>query len=350
MTRLADTLKLTVHFAERERTDGRFLADVLLDLYARRGIATSIMLRGISSFGPRNIMRTDESLSMSEDLPAVVSAVDAPETIEGLVDDVVAATERGLITLERAAAVGGALPAVDHTVKLTVYLGRQQRAGRRAGYQVAGEIFRTAGFASATAFLGVDGTIEGQRRRARFFSRNVDVPMMVTAVGTPEQASACRDELGAALDDPLLTQERAQLCKRDGQVLERPRAMADIDDQGVPRFQKLTVITSEDSRYHGVAIHRALVRRLRESRTVSGATALRGLWGFHGDHMPDGDHMFRLSRHVPVAMTVVDTPQAISHSFDIVDELTDGHGLVICETVPALLAVDHDGRRGGLRL
>lgn len=346
MTPLTDTLKLTVHFAERERTDGRYLADALLDLYADRGVATSIMLRGISSFGPRNIVRSDESLSLSEDLPVVVSAVDAPGAIDALVDEVAALTGRGLITLERARAVGGTLPDLDHTVKLTVYLGRQQRAGRLPGYQAACEIFRRHGFASATTLLGVDGTVAGHRRRAHFFSRNGDVPTMIAAIGTPEQAGACRDELARELGDPLLTLERAQLCKRDGQVLEHP--LTGTADTAA--FQKLTVVTSEDSRYRGIAIHRALVRRLRESGEVSGATVLRGLWGFHGDHLPHGDRMFRLGRSVPVVTVVVDTPEAISRSFAIADELTDGHGLVLCETVPAVLAVDRETRRGNLHL
>lgn len=348
MTPLTDTLKLTVHFAERERTDGRYLADALLDLYADRGVATSIMLRGISSFGPRNIVRSDESLSLSEDLPVVISAVDAPGVIDALVDEVAALTGRGLITVERARAVGGPLPDLDHTVKLTVYLGRQQRAGRRPGYQAACEIFRRHGFASATTLLGVDGTIDGERRRARFFSRNGAVPTMVAAIGTPDQAAECRDELAHELDDPLLTLERAQLCKRDGQVLERPAPLTgNADTAG---FQKLTVITSEDSRYRGTAIHRALVRRLRESGVVSGATVLRGLWGFHGDHLPHGDRMFRLGRSVPVVTIVVDTPEAIARSFAIADELTDGHGLVLCATVPAVLAVNQGTRRGNLHL
>jgi hypothetical protein len=42
-----DCLKLTSYFGERQRTAGSgFAADALLDLYGRRGIATSILLRG----------------------------------------------------------------------------------------------------------------------------------------------------------------------------------------------------------------------------------------------------------------------------------------------------------------
>ena len=67
------------YLAERERAGGRFLADAMLDLFGARGVATSVMLRGIASFGPRNIVRTDESLSLSEDLPVTIAAVDTPE-------------------------------------------------------------------------------------------------------------------------------------------------------------------------------------------------------------------------------------------------------------------------------
>ena len=47
-------LKLTAYFAERQRAagGGRFLADSMFDLFSARDIATSVMLRGIASFGP----------------------------------------------------------------------------------------------------------------------------------------------------------------------------------------------------------------------------------------------------------------------------------------------------------
>ena len=105
-------LKLTAYFGERQRAvaDVRrpgFLADAMLDLFDTRDIAASVMLRGIASFGPRHVLRTDESLSLSEDPPVAIAAVDVEAKISGLVDDVVAMTGRGLVTLERARLVGG---------------------------------------------------------------------------------------------------------------------------------------------------------------------------------------------------------------------------------------------------
>jgi PII-like signaling protein len=108
-------LKLTTYFGERQRAiadhAGRagFLADAMLNLFGAREVATSVMLRGIASFGPRHVLRTDESLSLSEDPPVAIAAVDVESKINGLVDDVVAMTGRGLVTLERARLGGDAI-------------------------------------------------------------------------------------------------------------------------------------------------------------------------------------------------------------------------------------------------
>ena len=46
-----DCLKLTVYFGERERAGGAFLADALVDLFARHDFQTSVLLRGAEGFG-----------------------------------------------------------------------------------------------------------------------------------------------------------------------------------------------------------------------------------------------------------------------------------------------------------
>jgi PII-like signaling protein len=206
------------------------------------------------------------------------------------------------------------------------------------------------GFAGASVLLGVDGTTHGERRRARFFSRNVDVPVMIIGIGTGARVEAAIGELHALLDRPLLTVERAQVCKRDGALLARPVPLPATDSEGRMLWQKLMVYTSEATLHDGVPIHRAIVRRLRESGTATGATALRGVWGFHGGHKPHGDKMIQLARQVPVITIVVDTPERIAHSFDIIDEFTAHHGLVTSELVPGLVSIDDGVRRGDTRL
>ena len=80
---VTDYLKLTAYFAERLRHGDRFLSDALLDLYGDNAVATSVVLRGIASFGPHHELRSDQSLSMSEDSPIAIAAVDTADKIAG---------------------------------------------------------------------------------------------------------------------------------------------------------------------------------------------------------------------------------------------------------------------------
>ncbi|WP_326547472.1 DUF190 domain-containing protein [Mycolicibacterium sp. ND9-15] len=349
----AGYLKLTTYFGERERVGDRFLADGLLDLYADAGLATSVVLRGIGGFGPRHQVRTDRTLSMSEDPPIAVAAVDVTDRVAPLAEHVAAMTRRGLVTLERARLVGSAnapVVALPEATKLTVYIGRQDRIADRPAHRPICDKLYNLGFFGAAVLLGVDGTRHGQRKRARFFSRNVDVPEMIVAVGAAAQAQRAIEYLEQVLTAPLYTVEKVQICKRGGHFLTRPVGLPQHDSAGRPLWQKLMIYTSEATVYDGVPIHRALVRRLRESGAVSGCTALRGIWGFRGGQRPRGDRLVQLSRQVPVTTIVVDTPTRIAAAFDIVDEVTAEDGLVTSELVPALVSLD-DGRvRGSLQL
>jgi PII-like signaling protein len=352
-------LKLTTYFGERQRvvTDHvrrpGFLADAMLDLFDTRELATSVMLRGIAGFGPRHILRTDESLSLSEDPPVAIAAVDVESKISGLVDDVVAMTGHGLVTLERARLVRGD-DVLDvgngDAVKLTVYVGRQERIGGLPAYRAVCDLLYRQGFSGGAVILGVDGTAHGERYRAQFFSRNVNVPLMIISIGTAAQVSAAVAELSAAAPNPLMTVERVRLCKRGGELFARPHRLPDTDDQGRPLWQKLMVHTSEATGHGGVPIHRALVHRLLDSGMARGATVLRGIWGFHGDHKPHGDKLFQLTRRVPVVTIIIDTPEWIARTFDIVHELTAEHGVVTCEMVPAVVTLAGPDRHGDTKL
>jgi PII-like signaling protein len=197
--------------------------------------------------------------------------------------------------------------------------------------------------------LGVDGTSHGERRRARFFARNADVPLMVISVGDGDRMASVLPELGGLLERPLLTLERVRVCKRDGLKLAEPRSLPEEDTQGLPVWQKLMVYTSGYARHGRHPLHVELIRRLR-SEGASGATSLRGVWGFHGDHAPHGDQLLSLRRHVPVVTVIVDRPERSARWFEIVDELTAEIGLVTSEIVPAVRATGPGILEGGLRL
>jgi PII-like signaling protein len=352
-----DALKLTTYFGERSRVQGRLLADELLDIHARHAVRSSILLRGIQGFGAKHRRRSDRLLTLSEDLPLISVAVDSREQIESLLEQVRAIGHEGLIALERARLCGEPFDTAEppslspgEALKLTVYLGRHDRAEGSPAFVAVCQTLHDSGVAGATVLLGVDGTRNGQRQRARFFAQNANVPLMVTAVGEAAQIECALKIVRQMLVKPLLTIERVRLCKRDGVLLDRPhdqpaRAEQDghrhdqlaLNEQNGLR-QKLTIVTSEAALHENRSVYIELVRRLRMADSA-GATSLRGIWGFHGEHRPHGDRLLSIRRHVPVVTETIDTHERIAALFPIVDELTHERGLVTTELVPATSAL-----------
>ena len=345
-----DCLKLTTYFGERDRTDGELLADRLLELYGSERIQTSAMLRGIEGFGRHHSTHTELLLSLSEDLPVLSVAVDTRERIEALLPQVLALKQRGLVTIERARLLVGALTQITASedlpselhdeAKLTVYLGRRERVGARAGFVTVCETLQRHGIHGATVLLAVDGTRHGVRARAGFFSHNADVPLMVISVGSGEAIAAAMAELQNLLPEPIATLERVRVCRRDGQALADPVTSVPPLPPGVDQWwQKLTVHSGEHDRIDGHPLHRRLVRRLRQEQ-VAGATSLRGIWGFRDHEPPHGDRLLQLRRHTPVMTIVVDRPDRIAAVYPLIEELTARAGLVTLESVPSLIRPD----------
>jgi PII-like signaling protein len=350
-----DCLKLTTYFGERDRAGRGFLADALTDIYARHQLETSLVMRGVEGFGVKHHLHTDRLLTLSEDLPLVAVAVDNRPRIEAALRDVEALRFDGLVTLERARMLTGRIDTVElpeelhEATKLTVYVGRQERVAGKPAYEAVVALLHRSGVAGATVLLGVDGTAHGLRQRATFFGRNDAVPLMIVSVGDGHRIAALLPELATILERPLVTLERIRVCKRDGVSLAEPRHLLETDPSGLGVWQKLMVYAGEQSRHHGQPLHGWLVRALREAG-AAGATSLRGIWGYHGDHAPHGDVFWQLRRRVPVLTVIVDTPERIRRWFAIVDEITDEAGLVTSEMVPAFRATGPQLERGGLQL
>lgn len=348
---MTEALKLTVYLGERARVSGGALAaDALAAIAARHELRASVLLRGMEGFGAKHGLRTDRLLTLSEDLPLAWVGVDTRPQTEAALADVAALRFPGLVTLERARLLT-APPAPEPpgtALKLTVYLGRHERAGGRPAYEAVVDELRAAGVAGATVLLGVDGTVHGVRRRARLTGRNAAVPLMVIAVGDAAPIAEAMRRVGALLERPLATLEHVRLCKRDGVRLDAPREVAATDPSGLGVWQKLMVYAGEQSRHGGRPLHAALVREL-QAAGMAGATTLRGIRGYHGDHAPHGDTLWQLRRRAPVVTVVVDEPERIRRAFAIVDALTDETGLVTSELVPALRTTA-SGDSGGLQL
>ncbi len=221
--------------------------------------------------------------------------------------------------------------------------------GRGPAFVAIVDLLRRRGLHSATVLLGVDGTAHGVRERARFVGANVQVPLMIIAVGPGAELGPVVPEVGGLLARPLLTLERVRICKVDGRRLAAPHELPGTDDAGLRTWVKLMVHADHDTRHAGRPLFVEIVRRLRAAG-AGGATVVHGIWGYHGNRRPQGDRLLSLRRHVPSTTIVVDAPERIGAWFGIIDELTDQGGVVTSELVPAFRARGAWGETGGLQL
>jgi PII-like signaling protein len=337
-----DGVELASYTRERHRADGGSLSGAFIDLFAERRTAVSVMLRGTDGFGAGQA-RGGRSLPLADDPPLTVTAVDTRGNIEALLSEALQLAGPRLVTLGRVTLLTGQIGLVSlgenpgEATRLTLYCGRQDRAYQMPAYEAACELLYRREIAGATVLPGIDGTYLGRRERAQFLHHSSDVPLILTAVGTGERIAMLLPELGGLFRHPLMTLATVGLCKREGELVSRPQLEADRDAQArtdMATLVRLTVYTSEAARHDGQPVHQVIVHRLR-SAGLSGATSVRGIWGFHRDHAPHGDRFPHRGHHLPVVTTVIDTPERISAAFDVIDPLTPDRGLVTAEAVLA---------------
>lgn len=331
----AQALKLTVYLNESLRSGRELACDRLMALFQRAEVRTSILLRGIEGFGAHHRLHADRFENASLNQPLVAVAVDAPERVEALLEPVHALIRSGLVTTEKAWLLDperptGELPQLAHeAVRLTIYCGRGERAGGTLAHRAITAHLQAAGLDGATVFLGVDGTVLGRRRRARFFSANVQVPAMILAVGSRRQVQNSLAGIHRLMAGPIVTVEGIRVCKRDGEPISMPPAAP----AGGVFARKLMVWAAGDTHAGGEALHYALVDSLRRAG-APGATSLRGVWGYRGGRAAHGDTVRKLRRSSPVVTVTIDH-RGGDDDWRLVDRLTTAAGLVTAELVPA---------------
>jgi PII-like signaling protein len=238
----------------------------------------------------------------------------------------------------------------EDCLKLTAYFGERDGLGSRFLADAFVEIYARHRLRTSLVMRGVEGFGAKQHLHTdRLLTLSEDLPLVAVAVDSRTRIEAALHELQDLRFHGLVTLERIRVCKRDGVRLAEPHDAADTDASGLGVWQKLMVYAGKQSRHGGHQLNTQLVRALRRAG-AAGATSLRGIWGYHGDHQPHGDVFWQLRRRVPILTVIVDTPDRIRDWFAIVDELTDETGLVTSEMVPAYRATGPQLRHGGLRL
>lgn len=94
--------RLTIVVGEQDRAGhGRHsLATELVHMAHAAGLAGATVIRGVEGYGKSNHIHTTRILSLSDDLPLIVTIVDSADAVERFVEQVLPLVEGGLVTVE----------------------------------------------------------------------------------------------------------------------------------------------------------------------------------------------------------------------------------------------------------
>jgi len=301
---VSGALQMRFHFGERDRDGDGPLDAAVMDACARHGVRAAALLRGVEGFGAKQLVRTERLLSLSEDTPLVAVAVGETGKVEALAEEVRSIAAEGLLVLEE---VGLVVAPEEDVVRATLW---GPRTGAGSPHLRAVDALYRHGADSATVLLGVDGILDGERRRARFVAGNRDVPALTVAVGERGPVTAALAELGPLAN--LVTFETVE----GNSVIVRGKL-----------HTRVVLLTSEAAQCEHHPLYLEFIHALRREG-ARGATALRGVWGFRGEVAPHGDRVLALRRDVPLIVETVDTAERAGRWLEIAESLVESPDLV----------------------
>jgi len=94
-------LLLRIYLGESDQWHGKPLYQAIVERLRERGMAGATVLRGIEGFGAKQHVHTNRILSLSEDLPVLIEAVDREDKIRAIIPEIDEMVGDGLITLEK---------------------------------------------------------------------------------------------------------------------------------------------------------------------------------------------------------------------------------------------------------
>jgi PII-like signaling protein len=94
-------LLVRIYLGESDRWHGKPLYQAIVERLRERGLAGATVLRGIEGFGAKQHLHSTRILSLSEDLPILIEAVDADDKVRAVLPELDEMVTDGLITLEK---------------------------------------------------------------------------------------------------------------------------------------------------------------------------------------------------------------------------------------------------------
>ncbi|MCK5565221.1 MAG: DUF190 domain-containing protein [Planctomycetes bacterium] len=100
-----DQVLMRIFLSETDKHNGKVIYHMLLQLLHDEKIAGATVIKGVTGFGAKSRMHTANLLSLAQNLPIIVEAVDSKENIDKVLPKIEQFVDDGLITFQDVKAI-----------------------------------------------------------------------------------------------------------------------------------------------------------------------------------------------------------------------------------------------------
>jgi uncharacterized protein len=217
--------KVTLYLNEDTPHHLTSLHDAVMSLLLRKGIAGATALRGMSGFGQRQSLHTIDT-EYARHLPVVIEFIDAAEKVDAVLPSLYDMVSDGVIEVQDTTIVKAVRkPAKSDAPRarvrqagpgrmLQIFLGEADVFHGEPLYEAIVKRLRMEDIAGATVEKGVLGYgAKGHTHKESFLHLSKDLPVVITAVDTPEKISRAVELVEAMMGDGLIVTSEVETVR-----------------------------------------------------------------------------------------------------------------------------------------
>ena len=217
--------------------------------------------------------------------------------------------------------------------KVTIFLNEDTRRHLTALHDAVMTFLLHKGIAGATATRALSGFGSHHQLHTPHIEALAEhLPIRIEFIETPEKVEEVLPALYEMVTDGLIEVQETTVVR-----LARPPAPAETAEAPPPHHRiqgaakLMRVYLGADDKWHGEALHEAIVRKLRMLE-IAGATVNRGIMGYGAKGEPHKRTFLHPMRDLPLVISVVDTPDRIAAAARAVEEMLE-NGLIVLSDV-----------------
>lgn len=218
--------KVTVFLNEDTTRHLTPLHDAVMAFLLHKGVSGATATRAFSGFGSHQQLHTPDVELLAQHLPIRIEFVETPEKVEEVLPTLYEMVSDGLIEVQDTVVVKNARRAPKpeprtpherrdaHAKMLRVFLGEADRWHGEPLYDAIVKKLRLMDVCGATVYRGILGYgAKGHEHKASFFHVSRDLPIMVSAIDSPEKIAEAAAAIEGMLEDGLIVISDAEIVR-----------------------------------------------------------------------------------------------------------------------------------------